>query len=535
MTRYTILEDRLENFVKWYARALRRGRVAPFHAVLGDFPYHLHSIVRRFGGPNAAPPRYGTDGLFARQSRGFMGKTWDGGDLAFQSRTWALLARICHPGAFIFCYASGRGEHRVAYAMEEAGLLLHHKIYNYRTGAATEVPPRLGWVQGQGNPKGTRIDTQLDRRAGATRPTVRIKYYGNELMRFNGQNTRPWTDKAREVGYHEMEDPDSPQTEAARRWHGYRYGQQSLAPRIEPIVVAQVPYEASAVVDIDRTGAGALWIDGARISLGEGEAGAASTAANRRGRYPSNFALTHHPECKTGGIKLVRNRSNSVTGDEPSKKTKHTYKNGYESRPFQKYGGGDGYEAVTAWSCHPDCPVPAFDDQAGDAKSRYYFQAGWMIEVAEAIVAARPARYQPKVSTLERNAGLEHREDVLRHRVNPGGMERDPKWAPVPAKNDHPTLKPIALNQWLATLLLPPAHYAPRRILIPCAGTMSEAIGALLAGWDEIVAVEMEPSYAAIGRDRMEWWADQIGYGCVDPEAILRNQASVEDDYQQLE
>lgn len=46
----------------------------------------------------------------------------------------------------------------------------------------------------------------------------------------------------------------------------------------------------------------------------------------------------------------------------------------------------------------------------------------------------------------------------------------------------------------------------------------------------------MEPSYAAIGRARMDWWVDQIGYdGCVDPEAILRNQASVEDDYQQLE
>ena len=47
-------------------------------SVVCDPPYHLTSIVKRFGGANAAPAQHGTDGAFARASRGFMGKQWDG-------------------------------------------------------------------------------------------------------------------------------------------------------------------------------------------------------------------------------------------------------------------------------------------------------------------------------------------------------------------------------------------------------------------------------------------------------------------------
>lgn len=35
-------------------------------AIVSDAPYHLTSIVKRFGGPNAAPQQFGTDGAFAR-------------------------------------------------------------------------------------------------------------------------------------------------------------------------------------------------------------------------------------------------------------------------------------------------------------------------------------------------------------------------------------------------------------------------------------------------------------------------------------
>ena len=78
------------------------------------------------------------------------------------------------------------------------------------------------------------------------------------------------------------------------------------------------------------------------------------------------------------------------------------------------------------------------------------------------------------------------------------------------SRNPHPTVKSLDLCRYLATLLLPPPEYAPRRILIPFAGVMSEAIGAALAGWDEVVALEMNPEYCEIGAARVAHWVAQM-------------------------
>ena len=67
-------------------------------------------------------------------------------------------------------------------------------------------------------------------------------------------------------------------------------------------------------------------------------------------------------------------------------------------------------------------------------------------------------------------------------------------------------MKPIDLTRWLATLLLPPSEYLPRRILIPFAGSGSECIGAHLAGWEEIVGIEREREYVEIAKARAEHW-----------------------------
>jgi site-specific DNA-methyltransferase (adenine-specific) len=72
----------------------------------------------------------------------------------------------------------------------------------------------------------------------------------------------------------------------------------------------------------------------------------------------------------------------------------------------------------------------------------------------------------------------------------------------------HPTVKPIQLNKYLALLLLPPSIYAPRRLLVPFAGTASEMIGGLQAGWDEIVGIELEKESAVVARKRIEYWSN---------------------------
>jgi DNA modification methylase len=87
-------------------------------------------------------------------------------------------------------------------------------------------------------------------------------------------------------------------------------------------------------------------------------------------------------------------------------------------------------------------------------------------------------------------------------------------------RNPHPTVKPIALTRWLATLLLPPAEYAPRRLLNPFAGSGSEAVGAILAGWEHVTAIEREAEYVKIAQRRIEYWQNKPQQAALDLEAI---------------
>ena len=75
----------------------------------------------------------------------------------------------------------------------------------------------------------------------------------------------------------------------------------------------------------------------------------------------------------------------------------------------------------------------------------------------------------------------------------------------IPRANHHPTVKPIALTEYLARLILPAAVVGDRRILVPFAGSGSECIGALLAGWETIIGVEREDEYVRIARARLEY------------------------------
>ena len=88
---------------------------------------------------------------------GFMGKKWDGGDLAFRPETWAALGAHLHDGAFMMAFAGTRGYHRMAVAIEDAGFILH---------------PVIVWNFATGFPKATRIDTKIDAAAGAEREVI---------------------------------------------------------------------------------------------------------------------------------------------------------------------------------------------------------------------------------------------------------------------------------------------------------------------------------------------------------------------------
>jgi len=68
-----------------------------FDSCVTDPPYHLASIVKRFGpgqkGINNQDEKEGRSGPYHRAAKGFMGETWDGGDIAFQKEFWEEVYR----------------------------------------------------------------------------------------------------------------------------------------------------------------------------------------------------------------------------------------------------------------------------------------------------------------------------------------------------------------------------------------------------------------------------------------------------------
>ena len=123
-------------------------------------------------------------------------------------------------------------------------------------------------------------------------------------------------------------------------------------------------------------------------------------------------------------------------------------------------------------------------------------------------VSARPSRffYCPKVNRRERDAGCEHLPprffDLFPNAPNKPSRTR-------PARNAHPTLKPIELMRWLVRLVSPPGGL----VLDPFCGSGSTGAAAALEG-RRFLGIELSPEYVEIASARITHWAP--GEGKVD-------------------
>jgi len=150
-----------------------------FDACVTDPPYHLTSTVKRFGAANAAPAQFGTDGAFARASKGFMGRQWDGGDTSFRPETWRRVWDVLKPGAYVVVFGGSRTYGRLQVAIEGAGFITH---------------PMIGWLFGQGFPKAHRLECPDAEgfRYGlqSLKPALEPIYMGQKPM--HGTGTENW-------------------------------------------------------------------------------------------------------------------------------------------------------------------------------------------------------------------------------------------------------------------------------------------------------------------------------------------------------
>jgi site-specific DNA-methyltransferase (adenine-specific) len=172
-------------------------------ACVVDPPYHLASIVKRFGKEGSAEAkdysgeREGATGAYARSSRGFMGKQWDGGDIAFRPETWAKVLRVLKPGAHLVAFAAPKNVGHLQVAIEAAGFetrdcildlidldpLLEQFIASlndaqrgalFRLIDEGSAGGMLAWLFGSGFPKSHDVAKSIDKRRDEDVDAVRV-------------------------------------------------------------------------------------------------------------------------------------------------------------------------------------------------------------------------------------------------------------------------------------------------------------------------------------------------------------------------
>lgn len=268
-------------------------------ACISDPPYHLASIVKRFGAEGAKPAKSnGASGVYRRASAGFMGQKWDGGDIAFRPETWAQVLRVLKPGAHLAAFGAPKNFHRLAVAIEDAGF---------------EIRDCVMWLFGQGFPKSHDLAKAIDKKLGAegsygaAKSEAHAGWINRGALRGDEGNEgyqRPWMQDQEAVDRNAR--LYEPATEEAMEWSGYG---TALKPAYEPIILARKPLsEKSIAENVLRWGTGAINVDGCRIEAadgvpifagrredavncyGNGKNGSNRTGEIASGRWPANIA-----------------------------------------------------------------------------------------------------------------------------------------------------------------------------------------------------------------------------------------------------
>jgi site-specific DNA-methyltransferase (adenine-specific) len=283
-----------------------------FDACVTDPPYHL---TNNTGTRSPYPGQYTPIGNPNSPRGGFMGKTWDGGDVAFQPETWRLVFDVLKPGAHLLAFGGTRGYHRLAAAIEDAGF---------------EVRDAIMWHTGQGFPKSHDISKTLDKMAGAEREVVgHVQPHDDGYQRKLSQ--RPCgihSGGQKSTGYGLP--ITAPATDAAKRWQGWG---TALKPATEIICVARKPLsERTVAANVLRHGTGALNIDASRIEAagrplliadkkprngvcyGDALNGSKAAGSTDIGRWPANVILDDSEEVAAAFAAFVERASGSRSG-----------------------------------------------------------------------------------------------------------------------------------------------------------------------------------------------------------------------------
>ena len=419
-------------------------------SIVTDPPYHLTSIVERFGKDNSAPAQYGTDGAFKRASTGFMGKEWDGGDIAFRQETWELCLKVLKPGGHLLAFSASRNYHRMAVAIEDAGF---------------EIRDQIMWLYGSGFPKSMNIGKALDKKLGNERESFGTKLKKAGDMR-GGNYVKGGDYKSIEIEI----------TKGNTEWEGWG---TALKPAHEPLVLARKPLSEKSVVDnVLKHRTGGINIDECRVEGNDAKYPDTNPDFRDQGRQSKeNMGIDKLSFGQTENVKRKKVVRKSRSDDS-------VFNNGNSSFRAEGtlYADADPRGRFPSNVMHDgsDSIKELFED-----KSRYFYCA--------------------KTSKAERNQGLDNfiKKNKVFNGQSPNaskdmkGVEQ--KFTTKPSANIHPTVKPIKLMKYLCRLITPKGG----TILDPFMGSGSTGMAAKEENF-EFVGIEKEEEYFNIATARIE-------------------------------
>jgi len=246
----------------------------------------------------------------------------------------------------------------------------------------------------------------------------------------------------------------------------------ALKPGYEPVVLARKPLAGTVAANVLDHGTGALNIDGCRIDFRDGADEAETKGKNRHADFDSGprendvYGEDKRARAEQGNYDAPGRWPANVALDEDAAAMldEQTGALAPGAHPARRSGRGDEKVYGSGWS-------------SGTAGDRHETESG----------GASRFFYVAKVDTAERHAGL----------AVPSLFAQD-----GPERNDHPTVKPIALMRWLIRLVTPPGGV----VLDPFLGSGTTGIAAALEGFP-FVGIERDPDYMQIARARIAHWA----------------------------
>ena len=455
-------------------------------SIVTDPPYHLTSITERFGKEGSAPAQHGTDGAFARASKGFMGKEWDGGDIAFRKETWELAYKLLKPGGHLLAFSGSRTYHRMAVAIEDAGF---------------DIRDQIMWLYGSGFPKSLNIGKAIDKKLGNDREVV-------------GTIERGSVEKAIEKGVGYTADPANQNNKAIfgygtetvtkgnTEWEGWG---TALKPAHEPIVMARKPISEKSIADnVLKHGTGGINIDGCRI---EGDVkhpdsnpdfrDAGKQSKEKIGIDKLSYGQTENIKRKTTKRKS-RSEDGVWTDDNSGMKAEGSEFADADPRGrFPANVMHDGSEVVKDIFPHTKSGKDK-NPTEGNVSGFFGNNMGYYSKDANYGDEGSAARYFycPKVSRTERDKGLSGKKDGKPVRWNKAG-----EWTndTTPAKNSHPTVKPVELMKYLCRMVTPKGG----TVLDIFMGSGSTGMAAKDEGFD-FIGIEKDKEYFQIAEQRIK-------------------------------